>query len=98
MPFATLDLGPLSRDGHGGLWIASSSSTFSPTCTSSCDINAMFHYNAGTWSNAPVNAPGLTVTAMRLIPRTTSVWASGAGVPVPGGQGDGVGVMLNYGQ
>jgi hypothetical protein len=93
VPFPTLGLGPLARDGRGGLWVASTSS---PACPG-CDISAMFRYNAGTWSMAPVNVPGLTVTAMRLIGGTTSVWASGANVPVPGGEGDTVGVMLKYG-
>jgi hypothetical protein len=94
--FPTLGLGPLSPDGHGGIWIASSSSTSSVGCPS-CDINAMFHFRQGVWSKTPVNVPGLTVTAMRLVPGTNSVWASGTNVPVPGGQGDAVGVMLKYG-
>jgi hypothetical protein len=91
VPYPTLSLGPLSRDGNGGLWIESS------TVCPGCLINAMFHYNAGTWSKAPVHIPGLIVTGMRLIPGTRSVWASGTGVTVPGGQGDEVGVMMKYG-
>jgi hypothetical protein len=96
VPMPTLGLGPLSRDGNGGVWIASSAST-SPVSCPSCDINAMFDYRNGTWSKGQIKVPGLSVTAMRLIPGTTSVWASGTGAAVPGGQGDTVGVMLKYG-
>jgi hypothetical protein len=74
-------LGPLAQDGHGGLWITS-------------DGNTIYHYSAGTWS-APVNI-GLTVTAMRLIPGTDSVWASGS-VADPDGQGDSIGAVAKYG-
>jgi hypothetical protein len=98
VPFPTGGFGPLSHDGHGGLWIASSNSTDTTggVCPA-CDINAMFHYNGGTWSRTLIHVPGLIVTAMRLIPGTASVWASGTNVPVPRGQGDAVGVMLKYG-
>lgn len=95
VPSPTLGLGPLARDGRGGLWLVSSSST--SFCLHACDVNAMFHYNAGTWSKTPIHVPGLAITGMRLIPGTTSVWASGTNVAVPGGQGDTVGVMLKYG-
>jgi hypothetical protein len=90
VPFPTGGLGPLARDGHGGLWIASAG------CPR-CDAITIYHYSAGTWSKAPLNIPGLVVTAMRLIPGTESVWASGFGLPDPDGQGDTIGAVLKYG-
>ena len=90
LPFQTRGLGPLSHDGHGGLWIAS----VPPAC---CVALNMAHYNAGRWSVMPVAVPadGVTVTAMRLIPRTGSVWAGG--YLVSGTNGDMFSAMLKYG-
>jgi hypothetical protein len=87
VPFPTYGLGPLARDGHGGLWIGSA------TC-SGCQGDTIYHYSAGTWS-APLNI-GLTMTAMRLIPGTDSVWASGS-VAAPGGSGDVISAVAKYG-
>ena len=90
VPFQTGGLGPLSHDGQSGLWIAS----LGPTC--SCD---MAHYSAGQWSVTPVPIPvgydGTVVNAMRLIPRTQSVWAGG--YLFGGTNGDMFSAMLKYG-
>jgi hypothetical protein len=89
VPFPTWGLGPLARDGHGGLWIGSA------TCAG-CQGDTIYHYSAGTWSKAPLNIPGLFVRAMRLIPGTESVWASGL-VADPGAPGYVIGAVLKYG-
>jgi len=89
VPFPTFGLGPLVRDGHGGLWIGSA------TCPG-CDANTIYHYSAGTWSKASLNIPGLIVTAMRLIPGTDSVWASGS-VQDPNQVYHDIGAVLKYG-
>jgi hypothetical protein len=92
LPFQTRGLGPLSHDGRGALWIAS----VPPTCCVALD---MAHYNAGLWSVMPVTVPagydGATVTTMRLIPRTGSVWAGG--YLFAGTNGDMFSAMLKYG-
>jgi len=88
VPFPTFGLGPLVRDGHGGLWIGSA------TCPG-CDANTIYHYSAGTWSKAPLNSSRLNLTAMRLIPGTDSVWASAFGLPH--GHGGFIGAVLKYG-
>ena len=67
IPFQTPGLGPLSSDGHGGLWI-------------NCCLDKMAHYSGSRW--LPVEKVAIPVgedesaTAMRLIPGTSSVWAS----------------------
>jgi hypothetical protein len=91
LPFQTLGLGPLAHDGHGGLWIAS----IPATC---CDALDMAHYSAGRWSVTPVPVPvgdGATVTTMRRIPRTQSVWAGG--YLASGEGGDQLGAMFKHG-
>ena len=94
VPFKSAGIGPMSRDGHGGLWIEA---TIADNPCFYCDNVEMLHYNAGQWSKTLLPIAGLTVTGMRLIPGTQSVWASGTGVAVPGGEGDTVGVVLKYG-
>ena len=89
IPFQTTGLGPLSHDGHGGLWMYS--------ICNSCVNPDMVHYNsAGQWSLASIpGAYWATATAMRLIPGTDSVWASA--ILVGGVGGDTSGGMLKYG-
>jgi hypothetical protein len=90
LPFQTLGLGPLSHDGHGGLWIASERAT--------CFCLEMAHYSAGRWSVTPMPVPAggePGVTTMRLIPRTQSVWAGG--FLFGGTGGDQFSAMFKYG-
>jgi len=93
VPFTTVGLGPLSRDGHGGLWVASYRAA---QCTA-CDYLEMGRYRARHWSLSRLRVPGATVTAMRLIPGTTSVWASASGALASDGQSDTIGVIFKYG-
>jgi hypothetical protein len=93
LPFKTVGLGPLSRDGRGGLWVAS---LRAPLCTA-CDDLEMAHYRAGRWAITRLRVPGATVTAMRLIPATTNVWASASGALASDGQSDTTGVIFKYG-
>lgn len=93
LPFKTVGLGPLAHDGRGGLWVASMRP---PLCTA-CDDLDMGDYRAGRWTIKRLHVPGATVTAMRLIPGTTSVWASAAGALASDGQGDTTGAILKYG-
>jgi hypothetical protein len=92
IPFQTTGLGPLSHDGQGGLWMY--------RICNSCVTPDMAHYNnAGQWSVMPVTLPAgfeaAAPTAMRLIPGTSSVWASALLVS---GEGDDTwGGMLKYG-
>lgn len=92
IPTGIVSLGPLARDGHGGLWIAG----YSKQC-SGCDNLTMLHYRAGAWSRTRLRIPGAVVTGMRNIFGTRSLWASATGVLAPGNQGDAVGAMLKFG-
>jgi hypothetical protein len=87
-------LGPLARDGRGGLWVASIPSSGNPD-----DDYVMLHRSAdGVWSQATValNCPGcLFLDSMRLIPGTASVWAGGL---VGGEDGTTTPVMIRFGQ
>jgi hypothetical protein len=90
LPFQTLGLGPLSHDGHGGLWITS-------CVPAGCTSLDMVHHSAGRLAVTPVAVPadGADVAAMRLIPRTRSVWAGGA--LISGENPDYFSMMLKYG-
>jgi hypothetical protein len=90
LPFQTLGLGPLSPDGHGGLWITS-------CVPAGCTSLDMVHYSAGRLSATRVAVPadGADVAAMRLIPHTRSVWASGS--LISGENPDFFSMMLKYG-
>lgn len=90
LPFQTDGLGPLSHDGHGGLWITS-------CVPAGCTNFGMAHYSAGQLSLTPVAVPadGADVHAMQLIPRTQSVWAGGA--LISGENPDYFSMMLKYG-
>ena len=83
IPFQTGGLGPLSQDGNGGVWINNGAE--------------MADYNAGQWAQVPIAVDSSSelsqVTAMRLIPQTQSVWASGSVVANDTNQG----VMLEGG-
>jgi hypothetical protein len=93
-PAASDFIGPLARDGHGGLWIASV--PVSLTCGNVCDDIDMLHRSAaGKWTSTIVRVANLGLTDMRQIPGTQSVWASGN---VTGGPDDSfLPVMLKYG-
>ena len=93
VPFTTVGLGPLSRDGHGGLWVASYRAA---QCTA-CDYLEMGHYRAGHWALSRLRVHGATVTAIRLIPGTTSVWAAASGALSSDGQSDTTGVIFKFG-
>lgn len=69
-PYQTFGLGPFAHDGHGGFWIASQS-CFAGSCTD------MVHYSPARGWSRPVSIGPFFIRAMRLIPRTGSVWAGG---------------------
>jgi hypothetical protein len=70
-------IGPMARDGNGGLWIASVPATLTCSGTSCNDITMLHRSAAGAWASIVVNVQNLGVTTMRLIPGTLSVWAGG---------------------
>lgn len=90
-PYTTSMLGPFAHDGHGGLWIASD------TCDAiSCFYTDMVHYNPARGWSKPVPVGPDEIKAMRLIPRTDSLWA--AGIRYPSAHNlNGVAVILKYG-
>jgi len=93
-PAAADFIGPIARDGHGGLWVASVPPGTCPG--TACDTVTMLHRTAtGTWTRTVVKVANLGLTDMRLIPGTRSVWASGN--IITGSTGDFVPVILKYG-
>lgn len=93
-PAAADVIGPIARDGHGGLWVASVPPGTCPAA--GCDTVTMLHrHGAGTWSRTVVKVANLGLTDVRLIPGTTSLWASGN--IITGSTGDFVPVILKYG-
>lgn len=87
-PFHTDDLGPLVRDGHGGLWLAGTNCG-----ATTCRTPVIAHYSAsGAWSLSRTRPLDTEVLDMRLIPGTRSVWAGGITAGSIGSA-----VMLKYG-
>jgi hypothetical protein len=92
LPIPVQELGPMAHDGHGGLWVASVPASLN--CSDECfNIDMLHRGAAGTWSMTIVQVDNLGLTAMRLIPGSTSLWASGS---VSGGN-DFAPVMIKYG-
>jgi len=89
-PFPTEEVGPLTRDGHGGIWISAFGS--------SKGLPAYFyHYSHGTWRRVRVpTVPANTtqISSIRSIPGTRSVWAGGEILP---SDGSAQGVVLKFG-
>lgn len=82
MPFQIVEVGPMARDGYGGLWIGA---------TILNGGSFILHYSsAGTWSKTVVPVTHEVIDSMRLIPGTRSLWA--------GAEGDQGAVMLKYGR
>src|SRR5215468_645926 len=88
-PFPTEEVGPLTRDGHGGIWISA--------IGSSKGLHACFyHYSHGAWTRVRVpTVPANTtqISSIRSIPGTRSVWAGGEILP---GDGSARGVVLKF--
>jgi hypothetical protein len=85
-PAGTLT-GPIAPDGHGGLWLDGERPGGAGFLT---------HYSRGKWTESPVPAGSLSVTALTLIPGTRTLWGaatSGQGLGTSRGA-----VILRYGR
>lgn len=91
VPYTTNAVGPVARDGRGGLWLAAK-----PFCTCFRPGLEMIHYSAaGTWTKVFVPVPNelVDITSMRLISGTHSLWAAGQLGPP-----EALGAIFKYGQ
>jgi hypothetical protein len=90
VPFPTAALGPMAQDGSGGLWLLATRGHY-PNAVEYLD-----HYGPRGWTRQAIPAkPGAAASLQTLtwIPRTRSLWASGALVAGSQQTGD----ILKYG-
>lgn len=94
VPYPTSQPGPLTQDGHGGVWLSGYG-------TASTNFRAyLYHDNGGHWSRVAVPAAASSTTqlsALSAIPGGHSVWAAGESLPNPNPSGTSQGVILKYG-
>jgi hypothetical protein len=72
LPFAGADDGPVTTDGHGGIWL--------PLAASATKELWFCHFSAGRWTRTPVpsrSGEQPQVQDLAWIPGTRSVWAIG---------------------
>jgi hypothetical protein len=71
IPYAATNVGPISQDGHGGVWIQAWEGS-SPSTT------YLYHYGGGAWTRQPVpGKTGRSILEMSWIPGSRSLWAIG---------------------